>query len=43
MKRLARWPQEDRRWVDSLPAAERELVLEAIAFFDARPEDVRQA
>lgn len=40
-KRVKRWPDEDRRWLDKLPENERELVLLLVAHLDAQPEDER--
>lgn len=38
-KRVKRWTDEERRWLERLPENERELVLLLVAHLDARPED----
>lgn len=40
-KRIERWSVEDRKWLADLPEAERELVLMAVAYFNAQPESLR--
>ena len=38
-KRIARWPEDERKWLARLTEAEQEVVRVFVAHLDARPQE----